>query len=99
VLADDHDRDRAAVTLREQYAGGRLTLDELTGRVSKVLAARSQRDVRAALAGLPRHGFGGPGDFVAQARSKAGHQLRCERDLRHQHDRAAPLRHRALHGP
>lgn len=71
MLADDHDRDRAAVTLREQYARGRLTLDELTGRVAKVLNARSQREVRAALAGLPRAGFGGPGDFAAQARPLA----------------------------
>ena len=50
--AGDLDRERAAATLRERYAGGYLSLDELTQRVGKVVTARSRGDLRRALAGL-----------------------------------------------
>ena len=50
--AGDLDRERAAATLRERYAGGYLSLDELTRRVGRVVTARSHRDLRRALAGL-----------------------------------------------
>jgi hypothetical protein len=73
VLADDHDRERATVTLREQYARGRLTLEELTDRIGNVLTARSHRELRTALAGLP--GAGG-GLVAAQARPIAQAVLR-----------------------
>jgi len=53
MFADDGERDRAAAVLREHYARGRLTLDELSNRTERVLAARSRGDLRAALAGLP----------------------------------------------
>jgi hypothetical protein len=53
VVAGDSDRERAVAELREHFASGRLTLDELTGRTERVLAARSRADLRAALVGLP----------------------------------------------
>jgi hypothetical protein len=53
VLAGDSERERAAATLREAFVGGRLTLDELSSRTEVVLAARSRRELRGALAGLP----------------------------------------------
>jgi hypothetical protein len=53
MLVGDRDRDRAAAVLREHYAGGRLTLDELSERLSRVVAARSGRDIVRAFWGLP----------------------------------------------
>lgn len=53
MFAADGDRDRAAVALREHYARGRLTLDELTRRMEHVVEARSRAELRAALSGLP----------------------------------------------
>ena len=51
-IAGDRDRERAAAALREGYAGGFLTFDELTKRIGRVVNARSRRDVRRALSGL-----------------------------------------------
>jgi hypothetical protein len=53
MFAGDSERDRAAAVLRENYVRGRLTLDELSSRMERVLAARSRADLRRALAGLP----------------------------------------------
>ena len=53
MLAGDSERERAAAALREAFVRGRLTLEELSSRMEVVLAARSQRELRAALAGLP----------------------------------------------
>lgn len=52
-LVGDVDRERAVVSLREHYAVGRLTLEELDARVGRALEARSQRALRRSLAGLP----------------------------------------------
>jgi len=49
-LVADSDRARAELVLRESYAGGRLTLDELDDRISAVHAARTAAQLRAALA-------------------------------------------------
>ena len=53
MLAGDSDRERAAATLKESYVDGRLTLDELSDRTERVLAASSRAELRAALSGLP----------------------------------------------
>ena len=53
MYAGDRDRERAAAALREHYARGRLTVDELSSRVGRVLTARSRWELRRALAGLP----------------------------------------------
>ena len=59
---DDHirvshaDRDRIADRLREHFAAGRLTQDELDERVSATLNARTFGDLRAVMADLPEPG-------------------------------------------
>jgi DUF1707 SHOCT-like domain len=53
MFAGDSDRDRATAALREHYAGGRLTLEEVSERIGRVLTARSNADLRSALSGLP----------------------------------------------
>jgi DUF1707 SHOCT-like domain len=54
ALAGDLDRERAAASLREHYAGGHLTLDEFSRRTGRVLSARSRGQLRRALVGLSR---------------------------------------------
>jgi hypothetical protein len=53
MFAGDRDRERAAAALQDHYVRGRLTLDELSARTGRVLAARSMTDLRSALSGLP----------------------------------------------
>ena len=53
MFAGDLDRERATAALREHYARGRLTLDEISERTDRVLAARSRADLRYALSNLP----------------------------------------------
>jgi Flp pilus assembly protein TadB len=52
-LVGDVDRERAVVSLREHFAAGRLTLEELDERVERALEARSQRALRRSLVDLP----------------------------------------------
>ena len=54
ALVGDLDRERAASSLREHYAGGYLTLEEFSRRTGRVLSARSRGQVRRALFGLSR---------------------------------------------
>jgi hypothetical protein len=74
VFAGDRDREAATAVLREHYVGGRLTLDEVTERIGRVLTARSQAELRGALTGLP--GFPEPGDLAARGRTVARTALR-----------------------
>ncbi len=53
MVAGDRDRERTVAALREHFVDGRLTLEELAARTDRVLRARSQADLRRALAGLP----------------------------------------------
>jgi hypothetical protein len=76
MSAGDHDRERAAALLRERYAGGYLSLDELTKRVGRVVTARSRRDLRRALSGVPAGALfaapvSDPRELLAQGRSLA----------------------------
>jgi Domain of unknown function (DUF1707) len=52
--ASDADRDRAAQDIREHFAAGRLTEDEMTERVEAVYAARTDGQLRRLLADLPQ---------------------------------------------
>jgi Domain of unknown function (DUF1707) len=52
--ASDADRDRTAQEIREHFATGRLTEEEMTERVSAAYAARTDQDLRALLADLPQ---------------------------------------------
>jgi hypothetical protein len=50
----DAERDAAMTQLREHFAAGRLTLDELTERIGLALTAKTQRQIEELMADLPR---------------------------------------------
>jgi Domain of unknown function (DUF1707) len=54
VRIADADRDRAATELREHFAAGRLTEDELNERLESVYRARTEAELAATRADLPR---------------------------------------------
>ena len=59
LRASDDDRDRAIASLRDHLAAGRLTLEELTERMSAALAAMTTADLDAQLRELRRvYAFG-----------------------------------------
>ncbi|MDQ2814327.1 MAG: DUF1707 domain-containing protein [Actinomycetota bacterium] len=49
----DADRDVTAAQLREHYADGRLTLDELNERLDQTFAAKTKADLNTVLRDLP----------------------------------------------
>jgi hypothetical protein len=51
--ASDADRDRVAALLRDHFAAGRLTSEELDERLTTALNAQTFGDLRRVLAGLP----------------------------------------------
>ena len=53
TLPAEHDRNRAAATLRRHYLLGRLSVEELSDRLELAFAARSQRELKQAFRGLP----------------------------------------------
>ncbi|HTX26840.1 MAG TPA: DUF1707 domain-containing protein [Streptosporangiaceae bacterium] len=53
VRVGDADRDAIAAQLREHYADGRLTLDELNERLDQTFAARTTADLNAVMRDLP----------------------------------------------
>jgi hypothetical protein len=52
MLASDADRDRVLAQLREAFAAGRITHDELAERVTRTLEARTLEDLHAVIADL-----------------------------------------------
>jgi hypothetical protein len=54
LRASDEQRDRAAQEIREHYAAGRLSDDELSDRVQAVYAARTEGELNTLLADLPK---------------------------------------------
>lgn len=54
IRVSDQDRDRAVTLLSEHAAVGRLTLDELEGRVSAALSARTRGELDALMRDLPQ---------------------------------------------
>jgi hypothetical protein len=61
----DAEREATAAELREHYASGRLTLEELNDRVDKAFAAKTRGDLDALMRDLPSArpstaGIGGP---------------------------------------
>ncbi len=54
LRASDEQRDRAAAEIREHFAAGRLTDEELSERVQAVYDARTVGDIKALLADLPK---------------------------------------------
>ena len=57
----DAEREAAAAELREHYANGRLTLEELNERVDKAFAAKTRGDLNALMTDLPSARPGGSG--------------------------------------
>jgi hypothetical protein len=53
LRVSDQEREQAAQQLREHYAAGRITEDELNQRVEAVYVARSQQQLAALLSDLP----------------------------------------------
>jgi hypothetical protein len=53
VRASDQQRERTAQELREHFAAGRLTEEELSERVQQAYAARTEEQLRQILADLP----------------------------------------------
>ena len=53
VRASDAERDSAAAALREHFVQGRLTLEELLGRLDAALTARTRGQLDGVLADLP----------------------------------------------
>jgi hypothetical protein len=54
LRVSDEQRERAATEIREHYAAGRLTDDELSERVQAAYSARTEQELRTALADLPK---------------------------------------------
>jgi hypothetical protein len=52
MLGSDDDRDRVLALLREAYAAGRITVDELSDRVTRTLTARTVEELEAVVADL-----------------------------------------------
>jgi Domain of unknown function (DUF1707) len=57
IRAADADREHIAARLREHYAEGRLTQDELDERISAALSAKTYGDLRRVMADLPEPGL------------------------------------------
>jgi uncharacterized membrane protein len=53
IRVSDADRDRVTARLREHFAEGRLTQDELDERISAALSAKTFGDLRPVMADLP----------------------------------------------
>ena len=53
IRTSDADRERVTARLRDHYAEGRLTHEELEERISAALSARTFGDLRRVLADLP----------------------------------------------
>jgi hypothetical protein len=54
LRVSDEQRDRAAQDIREHYAAGRLTDDELSDRVQAVYTARTEQALKKLLSDLPK---------------------------------------------
>jgi Flp pilus assembly protein TadB len=59
MRVSDAEREATAAELREHYASGRLTLDELNERIDKALAAKTRGDLDALMRDLPSARPGG----------------------------------------
>jgi hypothetical protein len=54
VRVGDTDRDAVAAQLREHYADGRLTLEELNERLDQAFAAKTKTDLNTVMRDLPQ---------------------------------------------
>jgi hypothetical protein len=61
IRVSDADRERVAERLREHFAAGRLTSEELDERITATLSAKTNGDLRAVMTDLPEPGMTPPG--------------------------------------
>ena len=61
VRVGDADREAIAAQLREHYADGRLTLEELNERLDQAFAAKTKADLNTVMRDLPQAMRPGPG--------------------------------------
>src|ERR1700749_5161235 len=59
MRVSDAEREAAAAELREHFASGRLTQDEMDERLKAVFAAKTRADLNAVFTDLPSSGHGG----------------------------------------
>jgi hypothetical protein len=57
IRASDADRERVAARLRDHFAEGRLTQEELDERITAVLSAKTYGDLNRVMADLPEPGM------------------------------------------
>jgi Domain of unknown function (DUF1707) len=67
VRVGDADRDATAAELREHYASGRLTLEELNERLDQAFAAKTRADLNAVMRDLPSTGRAAAGAPLASS--------------------------------
>jgi hypothetical protein len=67
IRISDNDRERAASMLRDHYAEGRLTAEELDERVTAALNAKTAGDLRRLMADLPGPAQAQPGPVFGPA--------------------------------
>jgi len=63
VRVGDADREATAAQLREHYADGRLTLEELNERLDQTFAAKTKADLNTVVRDLPQAAAPGPGGY------------------------------------
>ena len=61
VRVGDADREAVTAQLREHYADGRLTLEELNERLDQAFAAKTKADLNTVMRDLPQAMRPGPG--------------------------------------
>jgi Domain of unknown function (DUF1707) len=66
MLLSDEQRDNACALLRDQYGAGRMTLEDYSARIDKVLAARDTKQVALAFKGLEAPAWLTPRPVVPQ---------------------------------
>ena len=82
VRVSDAERDAVAAQLREHYAQGRLSLDELNERLDRAFASRTRADLHAVTSDLPYTPPRGvlPSDGIQRAVYGPGAQGRSRQD-------------------
>src|ERR1700689_2054971 len=63
VRIGDADREAITAQLREHYADGRLTLDELNERLDQTFAAKTKADLNTVMRDLPQTAPPGSGGY------------------------------------
>ncbi|HXW46121.1 MAG TPA: DUF1707 domain-containing protein [Streptosporangiaceae bacterium] len=90
IRVSDADRERVTARLREHFAEGRLTSEELDERITAALNAKTFGELRIVLADLPEPGTAAPQSWEAQPWQAQSWQGRAPRPRR----TGYPYRHR-----